>query len=123
MKKINYYTRQFLLVCVLALTVPFGVFADTIPSDQTLVLSGEAIYRQSCLVCHGDDGEGSMPGVPDLTSRAGVMSQTDSILAKKIEEGFQSPGSLMAMPAKGGNPDLNTADILRVLSYLRQAFQ
>jgi len=36
--------------------------------------------------------------------------------------GLRSPGSPMAMPARGGNPDLSDEDMKRVLRYLREAF-
>lgn len=37
-------------------------------------------------------------------------------------EGFQTPGSPMAMPAMGGNPNLTAADVRSVLGYLRETF-
>ncbi len=84
--------------------------------------SGKVIYSQTCIACHGADGKGALPGVPDLTKSDGRLSKSDEILIKHITEGFQTPGSPMAMPAKGGNADLNDADIKSVLSYLRESF-
>ncbi len=84
--------------------------------------SGQAIYNQTCIACHGADGKGSLPGVPDFTKSDGRLSKSDDVLIKHITEGFQTPGSPMAMPAKGGNADLNDADIKSVLSYLRESF-
>jgi hypothetical protein len=37
--------------------------------------------------------------------------------------GFQSPGSPMAMPARGGNPDFTDQDMLDVLAYVRATYQ
>jgi len=43
-------------------------------------------------------------------------------LITNITFGFQGPGSPMAMPARGGNPDMNAADVQAVLGYLRESF-
>lgn len=37
-------------------------------------------------------------------------------------EGFQTPGSSMAMPAIGGNPDLTESDLAGRLDYMRATF-
>ena len=93
-----------------------------VPLAGSPPLSGDVIYQQSCVACHGADGEGGMPGVPDLTDKSGSMSKSDAILIKHITEGFQSPGAPMAMPAMGGNPNLGEADIRAVLAYMRKTF-
>lgn len=85
-------------------------------------MTGRAIYDGNCSACHGADGKGRVPGVPDFTARNGVLSKPDDVLIKHITEGFQSPESPMAMPAKGGNPNLTETDIRSVLAYLRQTF-
>jgi mono/diheme cytochrome c family protein len=82
-------------------------------------LSGEQVYSGTCIACHGADGNGAIPGVPVLFER---LVKTDETLFKHIKEGFQSPGSTLAMPALGGNPDLADKDIENVLGYLRQKF-
>jgi len=84
--------------------------------------SGKAIFSQTCIACHGANGKGVLPGTPDFTKADGRLSKSDDVLIKHITEGFQSPGSPMAMPAKGGNADLNDADIKAVLSYLKESF-
>lgn len=84
---------------------------------------GQAIYYQTCIACHGGDGKGTLPGAPDFTSPQGPLSKNDDVLIKSITEGFQSPGSPMAMPAKGGNTDLTHADMEAVLKYLHQTFK
>ncbi len=85
-------------------------------------LSGKDIYSQTCVACHGANGQGAIPGTPDFTRASSALSKSDDELIQNITAGFQSPGSPMAMPAKGGNPDLNAADIRAVLVYLRESF-
>ena len=83
---------------------------------------GAAVFNGTCIACHGSDGTGSLPGVPDLTGKAGLLSQDDAVLLKRMAEGFQSPGSPMAMPPRGGDPALSDADLKTVLKYMRREF-
>jgi len=85
-------------------------------------LSGKQIYEQTCQACHGADGSGSLPGAPDFSSPTGPLSKPDEVLLDNILGGYQTPGSPMAMPAKGGNPNLNAADVHAVLEYLHKSF-
>ena len=84
--------------------------------------SGKAIFAQTCVACHGPDGRGALPGVPDFTSKTGPLSKPDDLLRKHVTEGFQSPGAPMAMPPKGGNPNLSADDIQSAIDYLRATF-
>jgi mono/diheme cytochrome c family protein len=85
-------------------------------------LSGKDIYKQTCIACHGEDGKGTFAGVPDLTRQDGRLAKPDHELLQNIINGYQSPGSPMAMPAKGGNANLTENDLRSVLEYLRDAF-
>ncbi|WP_186408637.1 c-type cytochrome [Candidatus Accumulibacter aalborgensis] len=84
--------------------------------------TGESTYQSSCVACHGADGGGVLPGVPDFTATDGPLAVADEVLVKRIAEGFQSPGSPMAMPPRGGNPGLRDEDIRAVVRYMRQEF-
>lgn len=84
--------------------------------------AGEAIYQSTCIACHGPDGTGVLPGVPDLTAREGPLALDDEVLLGRIAQGYQSPGSPMAMPPRGGNPALTDEDLRAVLRYLRGEF-
>lgn len=86
-------------------------------------MSGKAVYEGTCVACHGADGKGAIPGAPNFTEKNGRLSKPDGVLKKHILEGFQSPGSPMAMPPKGGNPSLTQADVDNVVHYLREKFQ
>jgi mono/diheme cytochrome c family protein len=82
--------------------------------------AGSAIYHKTCVRCHGADGHGTRRGMPDLT--AGVMAYSSSSLAAHIEHGFRGPGRPLAMPPKGGYPDLTADDISDVIAFLHHAF-
>ena len=101
----------------------------TVASGSTLVsaviskgATGMETYEKTCIACHGNDGKGTLPGTPDFTSSEGVLSKTDEVLIDHITNGFQSAGSPMAMPPRGGNANLSAKDISAVLKYIREAF-
>lgn len=84
---------------------------------------GEEIYRQNCIECHGDKGNGDTsvgrqvsPHPRDFTDTAQMASITDATLAQSITHGVAGT----AMPSWDGV--LNKADVRRVLLYIRQAF-
>lgn len=82
--------------------------------------NGSALFRQTCVACHGADGKGAIPGVPDLTRKDGPLAvKSDAQLIESILKGFQSKGSPMAMPPKGGNPQLTPEDAAALVTYLR----
>ena len=88
-------------------------------ATATTALSGKAVFDQTCVACHGADGQGAIPGVPALQDR---LSKPNADLLQHTKDGFQSPGSVMAMPPRGGNPALTDADLKNVLEYMRQQF-
>lgn len=92
------------------------------PAEQKTSQSGSVIYHQTCVVCHGANGKGAVPGAPDFTSSSGPLSKSDALLLQHIENGFQSPGSPMAMPARGGNAKLSNEDLKNTLNYIRSTF-
>ncbi|MBI4269805.1 MAG: c-type cytochrome [Candidatus Rokubacteria bacterium] len=86
------------------------------------VVVGERIYRQDCVVCHGEQGNGQtpvgqhlMPRPADFTRLSATVSDKD--LAQVIARG--RPGTAMA-PWLGV---LNSEDIRRVILFIRQTFQ
>ena len=80
---------------------------------------GAQVFGETCVACHGADGKGAIDGVPPLS---GPLAKSDDVLLRHMIEGYQSPGSAMPMPARGGNPDLTDQDMADVLAHLRKNF-
>jgi len=84
--------------------------------------NGQERYEETCIACHGDNGKGTMPGIPNFASAKGPFAKTDAELTTSIIEGLESPGADLAMPAMGGNPDLTEDDVRDLIAYMRKAF-
>lgn len=91
-------------------------------SNSASTASGSDIYNRSCIACHGGDGKGTVPGAPDFNNTTGPLSQSDEVLFQHIRDGFKSPGSVMAMPPRGGDSSLTDGDIQAALDHLRENF-
>lgn len=84
---------------------------------------GEQIYRQHCIACHGEQGDGRtslgqhlVPAPRDFTRTREMASIGDNQLAQAITHGVA--GTAMA-PWDGV---LNKEDIRRVILFIRQSF-
>ena len=117
----NKVISGIVLSLLTALLVPVVVSANN-PTVADDISAGNAIYSQTCVVCHGKNGKGALPGVSDLTKVDGPLSKADEELIRSITDGVSSPGAALSMPAKGGNPALTEEDIRSVLVYLRQTY-
>ena len=102
-------TRSFLFVASLVL---LGTGQSALAAD------GKALYETTCIACHGANAQGAIPGVPNL-AKGERLAKPDAELAANILNGFQSKGSPMAMPPKGGNPNLTAADVKALVTYMR----
>lgn len=91
--------------------------------DTLTMPDGKQVYETSCVACHGANGRGALPGVADFTAADGPLSKSDQELLNNIVNGYQSPGSPMPMPARGGNPQLTDADISAALEHIKDQFK
>lgn len=91
------------LVSVILLLNTSSLFA----SD---VFKGREIYMRECMACHGNSGEGNMPGLPNFTESQ-TLFKTDNVLIDIIKDGRG------IMPGFGGL--LTDEDIRDVTAYLR----
>lgn len=44
--------------------------------------AGESVFLSACIACHGFDGAGALPGVPDLTASDSRLAQPEDVLLK-----------------------------------------
>jgi cytochrome c5 len=73
--------------------------------------SGEAVFKSVCAACHATGAAGA-PKVGDTAAWAPRISQGFDTLAAHALKGFH------AMPAKGGNPDLDDVEVERAIVYM-----
>lgn len=106
--------RALLVVCFVAL----AVVASAVGAEQD---EATRLYEAACAVCHGADGAGAMPGVPDLTARDGPLRKPEAVLVRNTLTGIERPGA-PGMPPKGGNPALTEPQIRALVRYMRTAF-
>ena len=110
---------------VLAVLCTSHVLADHPMDDLNApdAENGKALYNTTCIACHGDAGKGAIPGVPDLRGTESRLAKKDiGTLLHNVLAGYQSPGSMLAMPPKGGNTELSRQDAIDILHYMRKAF-
>lgn len=73
--------------------------------------SGEAVYTAICAACHATGAAGS-PKFGDAAAWSARIAQGYEVLVKHAIEGIR------AMPAKGGNPDLDDIEVARAVAYM-----
>jgi len=95
-----------------------GALPDCLPGADAN--AGKAVYQGTCQVCHGTDGKGAIPGVPDLTAENGRLKKSNDELVGHVKNGFSDSSSPLAMPPKGGNPALSDQDVRNVVAYLHR---
>lgn len=107
---------------LIPLIVAAGLAPATAAAGNDLLAAGRAAYQQTCVACHGTNGQGALPGIASFRSADGPLAQADDVLVESILEGKQSPGSALAMPPRGGNPNLTEADAEALVAFLRAEF-
>jgi len=98
---------------------PLAILAS--PLDQADPEKGEVLYQTYCAACHGNDGRGVIPGTTDFNHTLETLSRNWEQTFERVRDGFQSPGSPLAMPPRGG-ADLTDAQLWDILSYIKKAF-
>lgn len=76
-----------------------------------VLLAGGAVYAATCAACH-DSGLAGAPKTGDNAGWGKRLAQGYDTLLKHALEG------LNAMPAKGGNPDLDNVEVARALVFM-----
>ncbi|HEB78834.1 MAG TPA: c-type cytochrome [Methylothermaceae bacterium] len=107
---------------IISLILAFGltpVMAN--PLDLADSHRGEVLFQTHCAACHGPDGRGVVPGTPDFTRDRQRFAKGWDQVFQRVRDGFQSPGSPMAMPPRGG-AELEDEEIWDILAFLKQRF-
>lgn len=73
--------------------------------------TGEAVYAAACSACHAA-GIAGAPRTGDVAAWAPRFKQGFDLLVKHAVEGFK------AMPAKGGNPNLDPIEVARAVAFM-----
>jgi cytochrome c5 len=80
-------------------------------SAPKVLQSGEAVYTTVCAACHATGAAGA-PKLGDAAAWGARSAKGYDTLLKHALEGIG------AMPAKGGNPDLDNVEVARAVVYL-----
>jgi len=114
--------KQTTLIVGAFLIIASIAWSSTPEPDQAKVDAGKKIFMTTCFACHGVDGKGLVPGTPDLTNDKSPLLQESAVLKERVLKGYQSKGSLLAMPPMGGNPALKENEIDDVLVFMKSTF-
>ena len=96
---------------VLARIKPVGDVELAVPSGPKGQLTGEQVYSQVCKTCH-EGGLAGAPKVGDKAAWAKVIAQGAKLTVEHAIKGIR------AMPAKGGNPDLENIEVERAVVFM-----
>ena len=75
------------------------------------LLSGEEVFKSTCIACHGA-GVAGAPKFSDLAAWAPRIKEGYDKVLDHALHGFN------AMPAKGGNADLDDVEVARAMVYM-----
>lgn len=97
-----------------------GATTDPRPPDPR---AGKTVYEVACIACHAPGGEGIQGLGKPLANSEFIWSRSDDELFAFIVAGRGTADpentSGIAMPPRGGRPNLSAADIFHVIAYLR----
>ena len=93
-----------------------GIVAEemrTIEVTEELQQAGQAFYAQSCVPCHGAEGEGRLGTGPQLNSDTFLAAASDDFLVRTIGRGRQGT----TMPGWGRTYD--RSEVESIVAYMR----
>ena len=96
---------------VLERIMPVGQVVIAAPSGPKGQLTGEQVFGQVCKNCH-ETGVAGAPKFGDKAAWAKVIAQGSPTTVEHAIKGIR------AMPAKGGNPDLDDVEVERAVVYM-----
>ena len=90
---------------------PIAQFEFTDTNAPRVLKTGMDVYNASCAACHASGAAGA-PKFSDKDQWAPRLSKGFDTLWKHALQGFN------AMPAKGGNADLDDVEVARAVAYM-----
>lgn len=86
-------------------------------------VAGQQKFTTTCTSCHGPDAKG-MPGLgKDLTTSQFIKDRTNPEMVEFLKVGRSTSDPLnttgVDMPPRGGNPAMSDADLLDIVTYVR----
>ena len=90
---------------------PYGDVKAIDPNAPRVDKTGEAVYNETCMACHGSGALGA-PKYGNKGDWGKRIAQGYDTLIKHATEGLRQ------MPARGGNPDLSDVEIARTVAYM-----
>jgi cytochrome c5 len=90
---------------------PIGAVAFAEAGGARALQAGEAVFKISCAACHATGAAGA-PKIGEAAAWGPRIKQGFETLVKHATEGFK------AMPAKGGNADLDPVEVARAVAYM-----
>ena len=90
---------------------------------DTSIADGHELFKTTCAVCHGQNGEG-MPALgKNLNANEFIQSTSDEDLVAFLIEGRKAthPDNTRGvdMPPRGGNPAITDDELKTIIGYLR----
>jgi len=92
--------------------------APAVAAAAAADLTGEQIYNQACVACHGA-GVAGAPKFGDKAAWAPRIAQGMDTLHNHALQGFQGKAGLM--PPKGGRTDLSDQSVVNGVDYIVEA--
>lgn len=86
-------------------------FAFKDANAPKVLQSGQAVYNAVCVACHGTGAAGA-PKAGDVGAWSARIAQGYDTLVQHAVQGIR------AMPAKGGNPDLDNIEVARAVAFM-----
>lgn len=88
-------------------------------AHETVADRGEEVFAEYCVRCHGSDGKGARPDVPNIAAREFWQNNSDTllfILAFGMDTDYSTDSIVRTMPPI----PYNDADIAAVATYVSE---